>query len=77
MHAAPEDVIPESLDTMFGRVWRDIQQWVKGHIAENEGSTVFFIDDLEILSVVSSSEKDCIEYLSNLRSTMLSRVFPL
>lgn len=72
MHAVPDDVNPESLEMLFGRVWEAVVQWIRDQLERNERKTVFFIDDLETLSIGSSTEKDCIEYLSNLRSTLLS-----
>lgn len=74
MHAVPDDVNPESLEMLFGRVWEAVVQWIRDQLERNERKTVFFIDDLETLSIGSSTEKDCIEYLSNLRSTLLSAV---
>jgi hypothetical protein len=77
MLAVPDDVNPESLETLFGRVWEVVLHWVRIQLEGNEGRTVFFIDDLETLSIGSSTEKSCIEYLSNLRSTMLLAVIML
>ena len=74
MHAVPDDVNPESLEMLFGRVWEAAVQWTRDQLERNERRTVFFIDDLETLSIESSNEKDCIEYLSNFRSTLLSAV---